>query len=120
VDATVPIPPGDYTRAYAYVTSRPTCQGELPVYIDYCTHPAGDPVTRWEGDHEPVRRPVRLVQPPRLADERHFRLPPGLPPEHGEQLLAFLRSLRMGEPKLNAGGEEAAPGTSSASDSDVR
>ena len=41
VDATCPIPPGDHTRAYAYVTSRPTCQGELPIYIDYYTHADG-------------------------------------------------------------------------------
>ncbi len=41
VDAAVPIPPGDYTGAYAYVTSRPTCEGELPIYIDYCTRANG-------------------------------------------------------------------------------
>jgi hypothetical protein len=35
VDAAVPIPPGDHTRAYAYVTDEPTCEGELPIYIDY-------------------------------------------------------------------------------------
>jgi hypothetical protein len=34
-----------------------------------------------------------------------FRVPSGLPPEHREQLLGFLRSLRMGEPTLDAGGE---------------
>jgi hypothetical protein len=36
-----------------------------------------------------------------------FRVPAGLPPEYREQLLAFLRSLRLGEPKREAGGEEA-------------
>jgi hypothetical protein len=38
-----------------------------------------------------------------------FRVPPGLPPEFREQLLAFLRSLRMGEPKLDAKGEVPEP-----------
>jgi hypothetical protein len=41
VDAAVSIPPGDHTGAYAYVTSPPTCQGELPIYIDYCPHADG-------------------------------------------------------------------------------
>jgi hypothetical protein len=41
VEAAVPIPPGDYTRAYVYTTSPPICQGELPIYIDYCTHANG-------------------------------------------------------------------------------
>ena len=41
VDAAVAIPPGDHTGAYAYVTSRPTCEGGLPIYIDYCTHADG-------------------------------------------------------------------------------
>jgi hypothetical protein len=36
-----------------------------------------------------------------------FQVPAGLPPEHREQLLAFLRSLRMGEPALDDGREEA-------------
>jgi hypothetical protein len=39
----------------------------------------------------------------------YFRLPPDLPSEHREQLLAFLRSLRMGEPTLSADEEEAEP-----------
>jgi hypothetical protein len=38
-----------------------------------------------------------------------FRVPPGLPPEHREQLLGFLRSLRLGEPTLGAD-EEVEPG----------
>jgi hypothetical protein len=33
-----------------------------------------------------------------------FRAPAGLPVEDRARLLAFLRSLRMGEPKLDAGG----------------
>src|SRR5262245_4814248 len=41
VGATVPIPPGDYTGAYVHVTSRPTCEGELPIYVDYCTRADG-------------------------------------------------------------------------------
>jgi hypothetical protein len=43
----------------------------------------------------------------------YFRLPPDLPPEHREQLLTFLRSLRMGEPTLSAEAEEAEPGAAS-------
>jgi hypothetical protein len=35
VDAAVSIPSGDYTSAYAYVTCRPTCDGELPLFVDY-------------------------------------------------------------------------------------
>jgi hypothetical protein len=35
VDAAVSIPSGDYTGADAYVTSRPTCDGELPIFVDY-------------------------------------------------------------------------------------
>ena len=38
-----------------------------------------------------------------------FRLPSGLPAECRDQLLAFLRSLRMGEPTLNAVEEDAGP-----------
>jgi len=38
-----------------------------------------------------------------------FQVPAGLPPAHREQLLAFLRSLRMGEPALVDGREEAQP-----------
>jgi hypothetical protein len=41
VDAAVPIPPGDHTRAHCYETSAPTCDGELPMYIDYSLHPDG-------------------------------------------------------------------------------
>ena len=55
VDATVPIPPGDHTRAYAYVTSRPTCQGELPIYLDYCTHADGTV----SAPHPLTGRPIR-------------------------------------------------------------
>src|SRR5262249_30451251 len=55
VDAAVPIPPGDYTRAYAYVTSRPTCQGELPIYLDYCTHADGTV----SAPHPLTGRPIR-------------------------------------------------------------
>ena len=40
----------------------------------------------------------------------YFRVPPGLPTEHRERLLVFLRSLRMGEPKMDTEGEEAEPG----------
>jgi hypothetical protein len=32
VDAAVPIPPGDHTGTYAYITSRPNCEGELPIW----------------------------------------------------------------------------------------
>src|SRR4051794_11799083 len=39
-----------------------------------------------------------------------FRVPPGLPPECRNQILAFLRSLRLGEPKPLDGRETAGPG----------
>jgi hypothetical protein len=55
VDAAVPIHPGDHTGAYAYVTSRPTCQGELPIYIDYCTHADGTV----SAPHPLTGRPIR-------------------------------------------------------------
>jgi hypothetical protein len=55
VDAAVPIPPGDHTGAYAYVTSRPTCQGELPIYIDYCTYADGTV----SAPHPVTGRPIR-------------------------------------------------------------
>ena len=55
VDAAVSIPPGDYTRAYAYVTSRPTCEGELPIYIDYCTRADGTV----SAPHPVTGRPIR-------------------------------------------------------------
>jgi len=55
VDATVPIPPGDHTGAYAFVTSRPTCQGELPIYIDYCTRADGTV----SAPHPVTGRPIR-------------------------------------------------------------
>jgi hypothetical protein len=35
VEAAVECPPGDYTRTYAYQTSRPVHEGEFPIYIDY-------------------------------------------------------------------------------------
>jgi hypothetical protein len=35
VDAAVSIPSGDYTGADAYVTCPPTCDGELPIFVDY-------------------------------------------------------------------------------------
>src|SRR5262249_50192661 len=38
-----------------------------------------------------------------------FRVPHRLPLEHREQLLAFLRSLRMGEPKLEPEDKEPEP-----------
>jgi hypothetical protein len=38
-----------------------------------------------------------------------FRVPAGLPSEHRERVLAFLRSLRMGEPNLNTEEGEAEP-----------
>lgn len=38
-----------------------------------------------------------------------FEVPAGLPPEYREQLLAFLRSLRMGGPMLDDGREDADP-----------
>ena len=41
VDAAAPIPPGDYTGGYVYVTSQPTCEGQLPPYVDYTPHPDG-------------------------------------------------------------------------------
>jgi hypothetical protein len=55
VDAAVPIPPGDYTGAYAYVTSPPTCEGGLPIYIDY--HPRADGTM--SAPHPLTGRPLR-------------------------------------------------------------
>src|SRR5262249_19669412 len=55
VDAAVPIPPGDYTSASTYVTSKPTCQGELPIYIDYC--PRADGTV--SAPHPVTGRPLR-------------------------------------------------------------
>jgi hypothetical protein len=55
VDAAVPIPAGDYTRAYVYVTSEPTCEGELPIYIDYC--PRADGTV--SAPHPLTGRPIR-------------------------------------------------------------
>jgi hypothetical protein len=55
VDAAVPIPPGDHTGAYAYVTSRPTCEGGLPLYIDY--HPRADGTV--SAPHPLTGRPLR-------------------------------------------------------------
>lgn len=45
-----------------------------------------------------------------------FQVPAKLPPEYREQLLTFLRSLRMGEPTLDAGGEEDGFGMSTETD----
>jgi hypothetical protein len=55
VDAAVSIPPGDYTAAYVYVTSPPTCQGELPIFIDYCPHADGTV----SAPHPVTGRPIR-------------------------------------------------------------
>jgi hypothetical protein len=35
VGAAVPIPPGDYTGGYVHTTSRPTCEGGSPIFVDY-------------------------------------------------------------------------------------
>jgi hypothetical protein len=35
VAAVVQCPPGDYSHAYSYATTRPVCEGGLPIYIDY-------------------------------------------------------------------------------------
>jgi hypothetical protein len=45
-----------------------------------------------------------------------FRVPAELPPEHREQVLAFLRSLRMGEPTLDDGREDTEPSSTSHTD----
>jgi hypothetical protein len=37
----------------------------------------------------------------------HFLVPTGFPPEHREKLLAFLRSLKMGQPKFDTEDAEA-------------
>jgi hypothetical protein len=55
VDAAVPIPPGDHTGAYAYVTSQPTCEGGLPIYIDYWPHADGTV----SAPHPLTGRPIR-------------------------------------------------------------
>ena len=55
VNAAVPIPPGDHTGAYAYVTSPPTCEGGLPIYIDY--HPHADGTV--SAPHPVTGRPLR-------------------------------------------------------------
>jgi len=63
VDAALPVAPGDYTGGYVHATSQPTCEGELPIYIDYCTRANGtlsapDPLTgrpirgRWWRGHD--------------------------------------------------------------------
>lgn len=39
-----------------------------------------------------------------------FQVPLGLPPAYREQLLAFLRGFRMGEPRMHRGGEESDQG----------
>src|SRR5262245_52290558 len=41
VGVAVPIAPGDYTGGYEHTTSRPTCEGGLPLYLDYCTRADG-------------------------------------------------------------------------------
>jgi hypothetical protein len=55
VDAAVTIPPGDYTGADVYVTSRPTCEGELPIFIDYSTRADGTVAA----PHPVTGRPIR-------------------------------------------------------------
>jgi len=55
VAAAVPILPGDYTGGYVHTTSRPTCQGGLPIYIDYCTRADGTV----SAPHPLTGRPIR-------------------------------------------------------------
>lgn len=55
VGSAVPLPPGDYTGAYAHSTSRPTCEGGLPVYLDYCTRADGTV----SAPHPVTGRPIR-------------------------------------------------------------
>jgi hypothetical protein len=55
VDAAVPIPAGDHAPAYAHETSPPTCQGELPIFIDYCLHADGTV----SAPHPLTGRPIR-------------------------------------------------------------
>jgi hypothetical protein len=54
VDA-VPIPPGDHSGACAFLTSEPTCEGGLPLYIDY--HPRKDGAV--SAPHPLTGRPLR-------------------------------------------------------------
>jgi hypothetical protein len=55
VDAAVPVPPGDYTGADVYVTSRPSCDGELPIFVDYFTRADGTV----SAPHPVTGRPMR-------------------------------------------------------------
>lgn len=55
VAAAVPVPPGDRTGAYSYTTSAPTCEGELPIYVDYCPRRDGTV----SGPHPVTGQPLR-------------------------------------------------------------
>ena len=55
VGAAVPIPPGDHTGGYAHSTSRPTCEGGLPIYVDYHTRADGTVAA----PHPVTGRPLR-------------------------------------------------------------
>jgi hypothetical protein len=41
VGTAVPLPPGDYTGCDVHETSAPTCEGGLPIFIDYHPRPDG-------------------------------------------------------------------------------
>jgi len=55
VGTAVPIAPGDYTGGYVHTTSRPTSEGGLPIYIDYCTRADGTV----SAPHPLTGRPIR-------------------------------------------------------------
>ena len=55
VGTAVPIAPGDYTGGYVHTTSRPTSEGGLPIYIDYCTRADGTV----SAPHPVTGRPIR-------------------------------------------------------------
>ena len=62
VGAAVPIPPGDYTGGDVHTTSRPTCEGGLPIYIDYCTRADGTLAGSAIDMATAVRNCVRLLR----------------------------------------------------------
>ena len=55
VDEAIGIPAGDHTRAHAYQTSKPICDGGLPIFIDY--HPNAD--GRLSAPHPQTGKPLR-------------------------------------------------------------
>ena len=107
VAAAVPIPPGDYTGGYMHTTSRPTCEGGLPIYIDYCTradgtvsapHPlTGRPIRGkwWRGKDGLVIKPgnaeksemVRRTSLPREDDDH---MPPKEKPQLSQDQIALI------------------------------